>query len=128
MFKAGLRSNDLSSLPPELINFFPSQALSRLPKDVFKSFNNDQLQNLNIEQIKTIPNSLLNSLNSKQMAIINQIRYPFKSTGLFSLIYLIFILFINPKSLNVEELIKFNQKSNSVNEWNESGRNRISYA
>ncbi len=81
---AGLRSADLGSLAPELINFFPSQALARLPKDVLKSFNNEQLQNLNIEQIKTIPNSLLNSLNNKQMAIINQILYPFKSTGLFS--------------------------------------------
>jgi len=80
-FKAGLKSNDLGSLSPELFHFFPSPALSRLSNDVFKSFNNDQLQNLNIEQIKTIPNSLLNSLNDKQMAILNQILYPYKSSG-----------------------------------------------
>jgi hypothetical protein len=80
-FKAGLKLNDLGSLSPELFHFFPSPAFSRLSKDVFKSFNNDQLQNLNIEQIKAVPNSLLTSLNGKQMAIINQILYPFKSSG-----------------------------------------------
>ena len=79
--KAGIKSTDLGSLSPELFNFFPSQALSRLPNDVFKSFNNEQLQNFNIEQIKTVPNSLLSSLNGKQMAILNQILYPFKSSG-----------------------------------------------
>ncbi len=79
--KAGLKSTDLDSLSSELFNFFPYQALSRLPKDVFKSFNNDQLKNLNIEQIKAVPNSLLTSLNGKQMAILNQILYPFKSSG-----------------------------------------------
>jgi hypothetical protein len=78
---AGLRSIDLNSLSPELMNYFPQQGLSRLPKDVLKSFNNDQLQNLNIEQIKTIPNSLLSSLNPKQMTIINKILYPFKTSG-----------------------------------------------
>ncbi|UJR27835.1 hypothetical protein I4U23_009101 [Adineta vaga] len=92
---AGLKSADLGSLSPDLLNFFPQQALSRLPKDVFKSFNNDQLQNLNIEQIKTIPNSLLSSLNGKQMAIINQILYPFKTS---------------------EELIKFSEKTTNLND------------
>ncbi|CAF1022731.1 unnamed protein product [Rotaria sp. Silwood1] len=78
---AGLKSTDLGSLTPELFNFFPKQALSSLPKEVFKSFTNDQLQNLNIEQIKSIPTGLLSALSGKQMSILNQILYPFKTSG-----------------------------------------------
>ncbi|CAF2351851.1 unnamed protein product [Rotaria sp. Silwood2] len=80
---AGLKSTDLVSLTPELLNFFPKQALSSLPKEIFKSFTNDQLQNLNIEQIKSIPTGLLSALSGKQMSILNQILYPFKTSGDF---------------------------------------------
>lgn len=77
-----MKSADLGSISPELINFFPSQAFAHLPRDVFQSFTNEQLQHLNIEQIKMIPDNLFNSLNKNQVAIINRMRYPFKSTGL----------------------------------------------
>lgn len=64
-----------------MINFFPLKAFTYLPKEIFTSFTNNQFENFNIEQIQAIPNRLFNSLNSKQNAIMNQIRYPFKSTG-----------------------------------------------
>lgn len=85
MLSAGLRSTDVRSIPPELMNFFPTQAFARLPRDVFQSFSNEQFENFNVEQMKMIPDNLFNSFNKKQITIINQIRYPFKSTGLFSI-------------------------------------------
>lgn len=94
---AGLKSADLRSISPELFNFFPQQGLSRLPKDIFKSLNINQLQNLNVEQIKTIPNSLLSSLGANQLSILNQILFPFKTSGaLMKHTFSIFIVWILP--------------------------------